>query len=155
MDSTIIAALIAVVGALAGAWAGAAISRNASARATESANKNAINIMREEEHNRAAAKLRAAFAPAQARISLIDPDRGHPVCNILRELIPSHAAAIEEFRPFVPESDRIKYQEAWEDYYETILQGAPYATGKAWEREKTIVSLFEEKIHTVLAFAEK
>ena len=61
----------------------------------------------------AVAKLRASFAPALAKISLIkslyDGEK------ILVEEFPNHAIAIEEFRPFVGGKNDI-YNQAWLDY---------------------------------------
>lgn len=99
-------------------------------------------------------KLRAIFTPVQARIKLIPPDDGHIVYNIISELIPAHAYAVEEFRPFVPERDRGKYQKAWDEHYKAATQGHPKTNGQAMKVNISIGELFEEKIHGILAFAK-
>jgi hypothetical protein len=103
----------------------------------------------------AKSKLRASFAQAQARIKLTNPDEGHIICNFIKEYIPGHAAAIEEFRPFVSESDRDKYQKAWDDYCKTATQHHAKTYGEAaGPTEIRVDKLFREKIHAILAFAK-
>jgi len=66
----------------------------------------------------AAAKLRAAFAPELADLELAA--RKHKDVNVMQLLhsaFPKHAAAIEEYRPFVRLNDAVPFQKAWEDYY--------------------------------------
>lgn len=142
-------AIAAILGAIVGGIIGIVSSHFAS----KESRSIALDSIKITEHNRAAAKLRSAFAPVQARIKLVGEDKYQAVCNILIDLTPVLAAAIEEFRPFVPEGKRSEYQEAWEDCYQTAMQGASYTAGQAFKREITITEFFEKKIHAVLAFA--
>ncbi len=108
MSNGIITSLIGIIAALLGAWAGSAISR-----------RSANDILRKQEFNQAAAKFRAAFAPAQVEIS-----RRRELGNVkLREFFSkaflAHAVAIEEFRPFA--SDASAYQKACEEYKKTLF----------------------------------
>ncbi len=80
----------------------------------------------------AGSKLRAAFAPELAimratpsnvRIPLKDilnePGRMPPmdVTEILFAAFNRHAAAIEEYRFFIPARNRAAYEAAWQEYY--------------------------------------
>ena len=105
----------------------------------------------------ACAKLRAAFAPALAIIYIAGRHGTHdrpPVDATIKDSLFSHASAIEEFRPFVPVSERITYQEAWEGYRQIAAQ-CQYATA-ADERCDNLQSgeLFEQKIHVILSFTK-
>ena len=68
--------------------------------------------------NAAASKIRAAFAPAQAKIRTSGYANGIELRNFFYDEIMAHAAAVEEFRPFA--SDSHAYQEAWDIYQQTI-----------------------------------
>jgi hypothetical protein len=72
-----------------------------------------INAKRE-----ASAKLRAAFAHEIASMRLAGANQKTiEVEALLFEAFPRHAAAIEEYRPFVRVKDLAAYQQAWENYY--------------------------------------
>lgn len=66
----------------------------------------------------AGAKLRAAFAPAQSKITTEFYADGRKLREFFYEALPVHAAAIEEFRPFA--GDGVAYQKAWKEYQKTI-----------------------------------
>jgi hypothetical protein len=74
----------------------------------------------------ASAKLRAAFAPALAKIDLHkrhgsahdQPD----VTGFFNSAVLDHAVAIEEFRVFVPTCKNAAYQEAWEQYLQSVRE---------------------------------
>jgi len=110
--------LFGIAGTLIGVYWGNIKSRQTSLESISASNKNAIDIMRRENFNTAAAKLRAAFAPAQSKIITEFYADGRKLRDFFYEEISIHAAAIEEFRPFV--SDNIAYQKAWDDYQKTI-----------------------------------
>lgn len=74
------------------------------------------------EFNRAASKLRSAFAAAQAKIRRRAHENGRELRNFLNDQILIHASAIEEFRPFV--SDGIAYDKAWSEYQKTVYYHA-------------------------------
>lgn len=115
------------------------------------------------EHRAACAKLRAAFAPALAMIYLArhhgTHDRPDDVAFIKSELL-RQAAAVEEFRPFVSESDKLSYQTAWENYRRDARKDDFDRTGDEWarqaEKKRAVPSgeIIEEKIHVLLRFAE-
>jgi len=103
----------------------------------------------------ASAKFRVAFAPALAQLDLgrrhgsthAPPDFDEYFGGIL----PSHAAAFEEFRVFVVSDKLTAYQEAWADYYHFANGGqilsAHYNEDDPW-------SVIEEKINKILSFAK-
>ena len=67
----------------------------------------------------ARAKYRAAFAPALASVTIAAIKRTTDVGEFslsayLKESFVHHAAAVEEFRPFVSKERRASYQRAWE-----------------------------------------
>ena len=107
MYTAIISALIGIIAALLGAWAGAAISR-----------KSANDIMRKQEFNKAASKLRAAFSPAKAHLKFPQSLGNTDAREFFDSIFTNHAIAIEEFRPFA--KDNAAYQIAWEDYQNTV-----------------------------------
>lgn len=114
-------------------------------------------------HWAACAQLRAAFAPALAMIYLARQhgtnDRPDDVKFIKSELL-RQAAAVEEFRVFIPESKREEYQSAWENYRKDACQNVYDRTGDEWARQdeegREVASgeIIEEKIYVLLRFAE-
>lgn len=100
MNST----FIGVVGTLSGVWLGYFLSL----RATK------VQFWRI-----AGAKLRAAFASEIAQYDLLYKKKlaGPDIHKMLTDALPKHAAAIEEFRCFVPTKYQGEYQNAWDDYY--------------------------------------
>lgn len=62
----------------------------------------------------ASAKLRAAFAPAQVKLSMHRELRNDEIMKYFDEAFFLHSAAVEEFRPFA--SDGNAYQKAYEEY---------------------------------------
>ena len=110
------------------------------------------------EYNKATGQLRAAFALTLASIYLAKKHgkaEGSPpdVDKILRDAIPSHAAAVEMFRVFVPQSKRTPYQEAWEKYrYEVSNYGFDATTFR--EDVADPWKVFDDLIHNILLFAD-
>jgi hypothetical protein len=66
----------------------------------------------------ACAKFRASFAPAVARISIASESDAVEIRAFFKTEVLVHAAAIEEFRPFVRDSSA--YEKACENYYAII-----------------------------------
>jgi len=106
----------------------------------------------------AAAKFRGAFSHAQAWLSIA---LGHEdgftkpnVSNFLREDFIRHAAAIEEFRPFVRAKDCEAYQQAWKEYcdLEPTLWDGGILMPPHEDQEAEVI--FEQKIHVILQFAK-
>jgi len=120
-----------------------------------------IEVIRITETNKGAAEIRSAFAPALATIYLAKKHRHYPgdevppfdVDKFLKEALLGQAAAIEVFRPYIPESKRTAYQAAWEKYrYEVWNYGFEATTFRTdiddpWK-------VFEDLIHDILQFAE-
>ena len=66
----------------------------------------------------AVAKLRAAFAPAQVKLSLPKSIGNVEVREYFDNAFLLHAAAIEEFSPFA--CDSVAYQKAFDDYRKAL-----------------------------------
>ena len=139
---------------------GSIISRKSSRDAIAASNKNAIDLLRRQEFNVAAAKLRAAYAPTQARLHLSRMADEHQIGEYFDTAIPVHAAAVEEFRPFA--SDSHTYQQAWDNYRKAIYDDDEFADAELrWWSGKTIkdgemvnfLLLIEKRIKDVLHFA--
>lgn len=107
----------------------------------------------------ASAKLRAAFAPALAKIDLHkrhgsthdQPD----VTGFFKSAALDHAASIEEFRVFVPACKNTSYQKAWDQYFQSVRDQQI----DAWDTEKTQEGDHEwhivvRKINAILDFAK-
>lgn len=113
------------------------------------------HLERFKEHREARTKFRAAFAPALAQLGIArrhGPTHNAPdIDGILGASLLNHAAALEEFRVFVACGKRSAYQEAWENYCETVKGGIFIADTI---NDKDPWSVFEEKIHALLRFAE-
>ena len=106
--------------------------------------------------NRAArSKFRAAFAPAIAQIYLARHHGTHDtpvVGNILKDVLVSHASAVEEFRPFV--CNGVAYQEAWEQYRKTVRQDNNDIDTAEWETDAALWSTVEAQINAIFSFAK-
>jgi len=97
-------------------------------------------------HRIAGAKLRAAFAPEIAKYDL-NINRGdkwniNMMENLFKEALPGHAAAIEEYRYFIPSKSRVAYQQAWENYKNDFLE--------YYENQ----SIFKQRIDAIFKFAK-
>lgn len=141
-DLALIAGAFTIVGALIGAVIAYWLS---------------TQLERRKEHRTACAKLRSAFAPALAIIYIARHHGTHdkpPVDATIKNTLLLHAAAVEEFRPFVPASNRGAYQEAWEKYRQTAAQ-CPFSTaGEEWGLNMKEGELLERNIHAILQFAK-
>lgn len=163
MPVEITTALIGIIGILLGAWGGAAISRSATIRATESANQNAIEIMRRQEFSIATAKLRSAFAPTQTKLYLARKSGETNLREFFDNVLPLHGAAIEEFRTFA--RDGAAYQEAWEEYRKTIYDDdalgdaelrwwSGMVAGEGNEEINNFLDVISQKIEAILHFSK-
>jgi hypothetical protein len=106
----------------------------------------------------AVAKFRAAFSHTQAQLAIAirhNDDFTKPnVSNVLKDDFIRHAAAIEEFRPFVTCKNREAYQQAWQEYCElepTIWDGGIL---KPPHEDQAAEVVFEQKIHNILLFSK-
>lgn len=100
----------------------------------------------------ACAKLRAAFAPALANIYVARHQEG-TVDKKIKDALLDHAAAVEEFRPFVRARDSTAYQKAWEQYRQSAAQCQYSRVGEASDLGLEEDELLEKQIHAVLHFA--
>ena len=103
-----------------------------------------VRLIRKQARMAAGAKLRAAFAPQMADYTLL----GREIGRDLHMNLVDHAAAVEEYKIYVPRKNRIAYQQAWESYYKSLglnkngAHSGSYGDGK--------VSI--EKIEEILKF---
>jgi hypothetical protein len=78
----------------------------------------AVNISKRNSRAAAVAKFRAAFAPAIARIGFAGDDDASDLKAFFKSESLIHAAAIEEFKPFV--SERTNYDKVYGEYCGTL-----------------------------------
>lgn len=125
------------------------------------ASKTGMKLVGETSKNNAISKLRASFAPALAKIDIAKFHGDTDLREFFDENIPTHAAAIEEFRPFV--SDDTAYQAAWDNYKKTIYSDDALAdadmrwlTGMVTYGEETGIENFldvlKQKINGIIHF---
>lgn len=94
----------------------------------------------------AGAKLRAAFAPEIAKYGLFmkkDNRQPNGMTEIFEEALPRHAAAIEEYRCFVPCKSKTAYQQAWENYYDNFFDYWDEGTGEQTPFKERINGIFK------------
>jgi hypothetical protein len=140
-----------VIGTLLGLFFGYYFSKKIAAIQAQYAEKLAAITARRV----AGEKLRAAFTPEIAKYYLLFREgefkRRGAIGDLLKDALPKHAAAIEEYRPFVPRESQRAYQEAWENYHtpskniEIDMAFLPYEDDPEF---------FEENIEAILKFAE-
>lgn len=134
-------AIVSVAGIVAGGLIGFFSARNISDRNIFSA---------------AGAKLRASFVQSQLCLSNGRADKKSPNDinhdRLLSSELPKIAEAIEEFRHFVSECSAARYQEAWDDYYQSIKTGG-VMLAQAYD-EADPWSVIEKKIHVILNFTK-
>ncbi len=147
---------------IAGTLLGALVTYRLSIRLTEIQANHSIALSDRNSKSAACAKLRAAFATALGMIYIARHHGTHDrpnVANYLRDNLLTVAAAIEEFRPFVPEGERTAFQEAWEEYRQEAVQTDYKRAGSEAIRvaeageDVAAGAITEEKIHAVLSFA--
>jgi surfactin synthase thioesterase subunit len=91
-------------------------------------------------------QLRAAFAPSLVIIRRAQRNLTTDIDAELVNAIPLLAAAIEQYRFFVPTSKRSAYQQAWDDYQEGAELGS-------FEPESNYIGLLHEKLISVISFS--
>ncbi len=107
----------------------------------------------------ACGKFLAAFSPA---IAFLDKARRHgsdherpDASAFLRDAFVSHAAAIEEFRPYVRTKDISEYQQAWDKYCDTAHAGTVGAEFMAESiGDDDPRKALQDLIHAILRFAK-
>lgn len=127
-------AIVSLVGVALGGVVGFASARHISSRNAKAT---------------ASAKLRSVFAPwlAKLDIALVDSVVAVTLDDDIRSAIPEHAAAVEEFRPFVHFCKRDAYRTKWNDYYR-------YASSVYFHDEPERMKAMSEKMNAILHFAE-
>jgi len=106
-------------------------------------------------------QLRDAFRPALARLDAAGrhgTNHARPDASaLLKDAFEIHQVAVSNFRPFVrPESRRLQYDQAWEDYCKLAHPGvgeAEFVTEFIYETDNPW-SVLEKKIHAILQFTE-
>lgn len=78
------------------------------------------------------------------------PQEGPDIDEFLRTSIPSHAAAIEEYRFFVQARKRGVYQKTWEAYRDVVTGGRFV---EEFLGNQDPLSAIEERIFAILQFA--
>ena len=112
----------------------------------------------------ACAKLRAAFDSVLAQIYLVqnrgnsnygstDEAERESIAPFVKNALFAHAAAVEEFRPFVASNRHAAYQEAWESYRKLANERNP-GTAEDWMTDTPGGSALEKRIHAILLFAK-
>lgn len=140
-----------IIGTLLGLFFGYYFSKKITATQAQYAERlAAINARRA-----AGEKLRAAFAPEIGKYFLFfregETKRSGAIADLLKNALPKHAAAIEEYRPFVPLKSQRAYQEAWENYHTPLPNIDPIMDFWAYENAP---DFFEERIEAILKFTE-
>lgn len=162
MTDTVIGAFIGVGGAIIGVLLAGPVTYYFSRILINESHKKSIEIIKITEFTLAAAKLRAAFAPAQVQISMRSKIGNIGLRKIFDDYFPAHAAAIEEFRPFA--SDAVSYQKAYEEYRKALYEDDQVLSENLrWDSNVYIpeeggepqdfISHISEKINKILRFA--
>jgi hypothetical protein len=122
MDNTIVASLIGVAGGLLGVLVGTRLSKNVALDTAELTYKQAVDIMRREDFNKAAAVFKNTFLPEivylkhNAVLGEIS-GRTDSIADLLKSgYIRRHLGAFETFRAILPPEDRRDIQRAWDEY---------------------------------------
>lgn len=114
------------------------------------------------EFSKAAAKLRAAFAPAKAHLKFPQSLGNIEAREFFGNALTNHAIAIEVFRPFAKDSSA--YQGAWEDYQNTVYGddalgdadlkwSSGMITSENAKENLNFLKVIEDKIENILHFA--
>lgn len=101
---------------------------------------------------KAAANLRAAFAPEIAKMKELNPEiQGGVIDKLLHAAFDRQAIAIETFSFYLCPDQKKKYYEAWNTYSKVYgdKRFSAYCTGDSPKE------LFEDRIKKILKFTEK
>jgi len=101
---------------------------------------------------KAAANLRAAFAPEIAKMKELNPEiQGDVISKLLHAAFDRQAVAIETFSFYLCPDQKKKYYETW-NIYSKVYEGKRFSTYYIGNNPK---DLFEERIKNILKFTEK
>jgi len=134
-EIAIIAGCFTIAGVLLGAWI---------------AHRSSVHLLKIHARREAGSKLRAAFAPEIAKVRLARVDESIDVEATLKSAFGKHAAAIEEYRPFVKTKDVGAYQKAWQEYYD-VGGGVRFFDYYMGDNAQ---ELFEHRINSIFKFTE-
>lgn len=113
-------ALITIAGGFLGVLAGSIISRISSREAIAASNKNALDLMRRQEFNKAAAELKNAFLPETIFLKHNANIGGLGNSNRLHEMLRAgylrQLKALEIFKSYLSTIERITIDHAWDEY---------------------------------------
>lgn len=123
-----------------------------------------LNIAKHTDRLKVCARFRAVFARA---LAVIDITRKYECASehsvkiekfpidfdaFFREELLAQASAVEMLKIYVPRTQKAIYQKTWDDYYKTIDLG--YIQAVFSNTGGDACKKFENKIHTLLHFAE-
>jgi hypothetical protein len=147
----IAAGILGIIGTLLGIF----IAYRLSLRLARTQAKHAENLATINAQRIAGEKLRAAFAPEIAQYNLLfrnaERKPSGAVADLLKDALPKHATAIEEYQPFVPPKSQRAYQEAWENYHTPFEEIEINMAFWAYEDDP---EFFKERIEAILKFTK-
>lgn len=139
-EIALIAGGFTIIGTLLGAWI---------------TYRNALEIQKVAEFNKAAAEFRIAFIEEQRLLdphSFADRASAGSVSSIIKNAIDKHERAMIRFEPFVCKSKIEEYKKAWKDYAGDSKHFEQYSGGNIFEaQEKRALAL--SRINNLLKFA--
>jgi hypothetical protein len=147
----IITAGTAIIAALIGNAVGAYFAYKNGMKLIQRTHDNATKLSKSIEFNKAAGQLRAAFAESLRELSAVQ-NRKH-TGDIVSESLAKHEIAMYLFQPYIDESDRSGFYNAWEEYASKNSQ-VEYGWTSETTREKLANKLAQDRIHKLLSFAE-
>ena len=115
------------------------------------------DIARRNKFNNDCSNFHNSFTPTLSFIYLARQhgDRDRPDVDVhIKAALLAHGAAIEMFRPFVPECDRSDYQQAWENYRKAVTMDQYALATEAKIKDVRSDELLEQNIHNILQFAK-
>ena len=116
---------------------------------------NAAELAKNNSLREAAGRLRSEFASALAQLDLArrfcSTHDAPDVNKFMYAEMLKHAAAIEIYRVYVPESERSEYLFAFKAYYDTVKDEFFMAKSS---NDMDPWSIYESRIHNILKFAK-
>ena len=144
MEMVKLGSYLAIAGSIVGAIIGGILASVVSYRLS-------AKLLKAQNREVAAARLRATFAPEMAimrerhQSKTIDEELPRDIIKALNDGISRYWPTVEEFRLYLSDEKKKEYDKAWQDYY--------WHGGLAYVR-KSDISLYFERVEKILAFAE-
>jgi hypothetical protein len=161
MTDTIIGAIIGVGGAIIGAILAGPVTYYFSKVLIKMTHKNAIELMRRQEFNKAAADFKAAFIPGLRYLDYRYSPERPPEIGIYKTLSSAfdrHEIAIIKFRPYLCGQQQIWFDKAWDDYCDKKEDSKPhfmvYAEPNGVIEKIKAQKNYLEKLNALLKFSE-